>query len=98
MQMEDVLAPFWTNVGLKSEATFAKTGVRRELRRDPHELSKEGLVDGLGDRRDVQSRDDQHVERRAWRDVLEGDHILVLIEELRRQFAALDAAERAVRH
>lgn len=65
MEVEHILATFRSGVRLHAEATFADSGVRRELCGNPHELSEEGLVVGLCDRCDMSARKDEDVEWRA---------------------------------
>jgi hypothetical protein len=49
-------------------------------------------------RRDVPSRDDEDVHRRLWVDVLEGDEMLVLMDDRCRDFPFDDLAEQAISH
>src|SRR5437762_3350079 len=56
VEVEHVLAALGPRVRLHAEAALAEAGVFRELRRDPNDLSEEGLIVGLGDRCNVLPR------------------------------------------
>ena len=50
------------------------------------------------ERRDVPSGDDEQMKRRLRVDVLEGDHVLVVVDEMAGDLPSDDLAEQAVAH
>jgi hypothetical protein len=50
------------------------------------------------DRRDVSTRDDEHMQRRLRVDVLDGDEVVVLMDDGALDLARDDLAEEAVAH
>jgi hypothetical protein len=73
-------------------------GVGRDLPHDLEEPAAHTLVHELAEGRDVLTRDDERVEGRLRRTVLERDDVWVFVEELGADLAAGDLAEHAVRH
>ena len=67
---------------------------------DAGQLAHQRVVLGgeVVERRDVAPRHDQHVDRGLGVDVVEGHHVLVLVDELGGDLLAADLAEEAVRH
>src|SRR5215470_16167667 len=74
-------------------------GFARETPSDDEHLAERGLVRRLRvvERRDVRLRHDQQVHRRLRADVVERDHLVILVGFLGRNLAADDLAKNAVR-
>src|SRR5690606_15021101 len=72
----------------------------RQARRQQQHSAEQGLVlrGAVGKRRDVQLRDDQEVHPRERVDVMERQHLVVLVHLARRDVAGDDLAEDAVSH
>ena len=73
-------------------------GVGRDLPDHLEQTAADALVHELAEGRDVLARDDERVEGRLRRTVLEGDDVGIFVEQLGADLAARDLAEHAVRH
>jgi hypothetical protein len=83
-----------------SVPTFSVAMLLRECNRAPDHRTHESIVAGsqIVQRGNVPARDDQEVKGRLWIDVLEGDDIAILMDEVAGDFASDDLAEQAVAH
>jgi hypothetical protein len=97
MEVADALADGTAAVDDDPEAAGV-TGVGGDLAHDLQEATADALVHEIAEGGDVLARDDECVEGRLRRAVLEGDHVGVLVEELGAYLAACDLAEHAVGH
>ena len=91
--------------GLTGRAAIVHDGPELGMTRVPgdparhcQQVPSEVHVLEVGERRDMGARHDEHVERRRRTQVVEGDGTVILVDELRGNVAAHDAAEDAVRH
>src|SRR5215471_16766799 len=98
VQVEDALPRIRANVGDKTVATLADAQVARNLCRRRENSCQHGpiLRRQVLHRGDVTPWNEQHVTRRLWVDILERDHILVLIDNLTRYHTCCNLAEQAV--
>ena len=66
----------------------------------PDELSDQAVVfcAKLVQRFDMTLRDDEHMRRRLWIDIVEGQHAFVLVDDACRNRALDDFAEQAIGH
>jgi len=72
---------------------------RQRPRERQHPSQHAGVVQRrVGEGGEMPRRDQHEVQRRHRMDVVERDHVVVLVELLRRQLAARDLAENAVLH
>src|SRR5258706_6816831 len=78
---------------------IGRAGVAGEAPGDDEHLAERRLVGGLRvvERRDVRFRHEQDMHRRLRADVVERDHLVVLVDLLRRDLAADDFAKNAIR-
>ena len=80
------------------EAELLVPGVARDAACGHQELPTEGGVLEIAKTRDVLLRHHEDMERRAWEDVVDGEQIVVVEDDLRRHLAVDDPAEEAVLH
>jgi hypothetical protein len=97
MKVADALADRAAAVDDHPEATGVP-GVGRDLPHDLQEAAAHALVHELGEGRDVLARNDEGVEGRLGRSILEGDDVGIFVQEFGADLAAGDLAEHAVRH
>ena len=96
VQVVDLLSAMGIAVDDQTVAVLGDAFLARDLGGDHEQVSEQRLVgrrDVVGGR-DRLDRHDQHVGRRARVDVAEGDHALVPIDDIGRQFALDDALEQ----
>src|SRR5882762_5443371 len=97
MEMIHLLMPLATRVDDRAKTVggplFARqlSGERKHLAQGP-QLAHPGLIQ----RRQVLLRHDEEMHRRLRPDVVEGKHVVILVDLLRRDLAARDLAENAV--
>src|SRR5512137_1619630 len=100
VDVEDELPALPAHVHHAAPAGLGHSPLAGDGGRHPGQLAHDGVVLGgeLVEGGDVLARDHERVHRRLRIDVLEGHHVGVLVEQLRRDLLASDLAEQAVRH